>query len=129
MTLATGLSVLCLSAATCAAAQEANRPVLACNLKAISAAERPHYNELMKRLRTTVRDRSELLDGYVFKLDGNAISLPEVADWIRMERLCCPFLTFQLSASGNEANWVLKLTGPAGVKALLQEEFPAKLSE
>lgn len=41
-----------------------------------------------------------------------------------MERLCCPFLTLQLSAAGSEADWLLKLTGPDGVKPLLQAEFP-----
>jgi hypothetical protein len=42
-----------------------------------------------------------------------------------MERLCCPFLTRQLSTSGNHADCLLKLSGPAGVKALLEAEFPA----
>jgi hypothetical protein len=98
--------------------------VFACNLKAISATERPRYNDLMKRLRSATRDRSELPDGYTFKLDSKAITLPEVAEWISMERLCCPFLTLQISASGDQTDWLLKLTGPKGVKPLLQAEFP-----
>lgn len=106
------------------AAQDSTTPVFACNLKAISAAERPRYNDLTKRLRNAARNRSELPDGYAFKLDSKTISLPEVAEWISMERLCCPFLTLQLSASGDQADWLLKLTGPAGVKPLLQAEFP-----
>jgi hypothetical protein len=97
--------------------------VIACNIKAISAAERPRYNDLMKRLRLAIRGRSEGRGGYTLKLNGKAISFPEVADWISMERLCCPFLTFQLSASGNQSDWALKLTGPRGVKALLEAEF------
>jgi hypothetical protein len=40
-----------------------------------------------------------------------------------MERLCCPFLTFQLEASGSQIDWTLKLTGPRGVKQLLRFEF------
>jgi hypothetical protein len=62
--------------------------------------------------------RSELPDGYAFKLDSKTISLPEVAEWISMERLCCPFLTLQLSASGDQVDWLLKLTGPKGAKPL-----------
>lgn len=83
-------------------------------------------NDLMKRVRAAVRNRSDERGGYIFNLDGNAITLPEVAEWISMERLCCPFLTFQLSTSGNHADWLLKLSGPAGVKALLEAEFPAR---
>ncbi|MGI8744789.1 MAG: hypothetical protein ACR2NN_19900 [Bryobacteraceae bacterium] len=125
MTIATAFCVSLLCACT-TAAQDNPVPVIACNLKAIGAAERPRYNDLMKRLRAAVRDRSELTDGYAYKLESKAITLPDVAEWMSMERLCCPFLTLQLSAAGNQPVWLLSLTGPSGVKALLQEEFPAR---
>ena len=124
--IATSVFATLLCFVACAAAQDRTSPVIACNLKAIAATERPRYNELMKRLRSAVRDRSELPDGYVFKLSGNSMPLPEVAEWISLERLCCPFLTFQLSTSGDQSDWLLKLTGPAGVKPLLKAEFPAQ---
>lgn len=123
MTTATALCASLLCVCLCAAAQKDAAPVFACNPKAISAAERPRYAGLVKRLRAAVRDRTEISDGYAFKLDSKSITLPEAAEWIAMERLCCPFLTLQLSASGNQAHWVLTLTGPAGVKALLEAEF------
>jgi hypothetical protein len=109
----------------CAAEENAAAPVFACNLKAISAAERPRYNDLVKRIRAAIRDRSEISNGYVFKVASKAISLPEAAEWVSMERLCCPFLTLQLAASGNQADWLLTLTGPTGVKQLITAEFPA----
>jgi len=99
-------------------------PVLACNLKAISAAERPRYNELVKRLRTAVASRNELADGYAYKLDTKKILLPEVAEWITMERLCCPFLTFQLDVKGN-GDSMLTMRGPEGAKTILRDEFPS----
>jgi hypothetical protein len=117
-------TLLCLSAfcvGMCAAAD----PPLACNLKAISAAERPRYSDLMKRLRAAVQDRSELPDGYAYTLDTKKITLPEVAEWITMERLCCPFLTFQLDVKGNGES-ALTLRGPQGAKAILREEFPER---
>jgi hypothetical protein len=123
MTIATGLRASlfwCMSAAT----QKDASTVFACNPKAISAVERPRYNELVKRLREAMRDRREIFNGYAFKLDSKTITLPEAAEWINMERLCCPFLTLQLSAVGNQMHWVLNLTGPEGVKPLLDAEFP-----
>ncbi len=114
----------CLLCACMNAAQHNPAPAIACHPKAIGAAERVHYNDLMKRLRAAVRNRSELTNGYAYEL-GNAITLPEVAEWMSLERLCCPFLTFRLSAAGNESGWLLSLTGPSGVKSLLQTEFPA----
>jgi hypothetical protein len=99
-------------------------PVLACNLKAIGPAERPHYDELVERIRSAVRNRRAISDGYVFKLDSKTVSLPETAEWIGMERLCCPFLTLQLSAFGDRTDCILTLTGPEGVKPFLDAEFP-----
>ena len=96
---------------------------IACNLKAIGSKERPRYNDLMKRLRAAVRNRKELPNGYAHQLEQKAITLPEVAEWMSMERLCCPFLTLELSAAGQQTDWRLTLTGPEGVKALLQAEF------
>jgi hypothetical protein len=98
---------------------------LACNLKAISAPDRPHYADLMKRLRIAVHDRSELQDGYTYKLDTSKMPLPDVAEWITMERLCCPFLTFNLEMNG-KGDSSLTLRGPSGTKAILDEEFPRK---
>jgi len=98
--------------------------VLACNLSAISASARPRYNELIGHLRAGIHERNELPDGYAFQLNEQCISLLEIAEWIGMERLCCPFLTFQLETNGEAPGFTLRLTGPAGVKTILETEFP-----
>ena len=97
-------------------------PVLACNIQAISAAQRPRYNDLVSRLRSAVRARTELPDGFSYSLDPAIITLPEVSEWITMERLCCPFLIFELEGAGEVSR--LTMRGPDGVKAVLREEFP-----
>jgi len=121
--MATVLSLSLFCVGVCAAADD-SAPI-ACNIKAISSTERPRYNDLIKRLRIAVQDRKELLDGYAYKLETKKITLPEVAEWITMERLCCPFLTFQLDVKGN-GDSQLTMQGPDGVKAILREEFPEK---
>jgi len=125
MTTATVLFTSIFCVGMCAAPQNDAGPVFACNLKAISTADRPRYNDLVKRIRAAMQDRSEISNGYAFKLDSKTVTLPEAAEWISMERLCCPFLTLQISASGNQPHWLLMLTGPEGVKQLLDAEFPA----
>jgi len=97
---------------------------IACNLKTIGSKERPRYYDLRKRLRAAVRNRKVLPDGYAYQLEQKAIALPEVAEWMSMERLCCPFLKLELSATGQQTDWLLTITGPEGVKPLLQTEFP-----
>src|SRR4051812_10750762 len=106
MTTATALLATLLCVGVCAAAENGPKPVFACNLKAISAAERPRYKELVGRIRAAMRDRSEVWNGYAFKLDAKAVTLTETAEWITMERLCCPFLTLQLSTAGNQEDWI-----------------------
>jgi len=98
-------------------------PVLVCNIQAISAVQRPRYDDLVSRLRAAMRDRRELLDGYTYSLDSVKITLQEVSEWIAMERLCCPFLIFQLEESDGALR--LMMRGPEGTKAILQQEFPA----
>jgi hypothetical protein len=110
----------------CAAAQKEPAATFACNPKAISAVDRPRYRELAKRLHLAVRDRSEIANGYTFQLDSKAITLPQAAEWISIERRCCPFLTFLLSVSANQPYWILTLTGPEGVKPVIESAFPAR---
>ena len=100
-------------------------PLFACNLKAISAAERPRYSQLVKRVREAVRERTEIENGYRFKIAAEAITLPELAEWMGMERLCCPFLTLQLTVTGSQADCSLTRTGPNGAKPLIDAEFPS----
>ncbi|MBS1827295.1 MAG: hypothetical protein JST93_18405 [Acidobacteria bacterium] len=97
---------------------------IACNLAAISPADRPRYNQLVRRIRAAMTHRDELPNGYAYPLHPSAIPMPEAAEWITMETLCCPFLTLQLTVSGHQQHYVLTLTGPDGIKPLLDIEFP-----
>ena len=54
------------------------------------------------------------------------IDLRVVAEWLELERRCCPFLTFELRwAAGEDERARLTLTGPPGTKAFLAAELPA----
>ena len=121
MTTATILcaSLLCLG--ICAAAQ--TPPVIACNVEAIRKEDRPRYKDLVRKTRAATHARRELRDGYSFKVRGIGVTLVELAEWIAMERLFCPFLTIAISTSGAEPDWGLTFTGPEGVKALIEAEF------
>src|SRR5262245_37617300 len=125
MTITTAFAaLLCIICAGITVAQDGST-LFACNLRAINAAERPRYNQLVKRVREAARERTEISNGYRFTVAGDAITLSEVAEWMGLERRCCPFLTLQLSVTGNQADWVLILTGPKGVKPLIDAEFPS----
>jgi hypothetical protein len=97
-------------------------PPLACNLNAIPPEDQHRYKDLVSRLRAGIRDRTELPFGYAYRLDLTSISLPELGDWITLERLCCAFLSFRIEVDA-DGSARLTVLGPKGVKAVLQEEF------
>ena len=96
---------------------------IACDLAAIAPGFRPRHRDLLRRLRDAMSERSELPDGYAFRLDGTLVSLVEVAEWAALERACCPFLTFEIEVPAGETDWWIRLRGAAGVKEFLECEF------
>ena len=95
--------------------------MLACNLIAISETELPTYRSLCSRLRKAIIDRRELSDGYAFRLSEESVSLLDAARWVSLERLCCPFLTFRLEATGGDRDYWLTLAGPPEAKVIVRE--------
>ena len=96
---------------------------LACDLGAISASDRPRYNELRRAVVASVVGKRELPDGLAIEIDTARIALPQLAEWISFERKCCPFFEFRIDlASGSGPVW-LSLTWRAGVKEFITEAF------
>jgi hypothetical protein len=94
----------------------------ACDLTAISPAERGAHQELVRRLVSeTVGDILELPDGLAFRFPAAAYDT--VVRFIARERLCCPFLTVTLEIGPERGSLWLRLTGPAGIKAFLRAEL------
>jgi hypothetical protein len=95
---------------------------LTCNHLAIDSETRIRYEALRNRLDMAGISCSELADGYVFQLDERLISCRELSEWMRIERLCCPFLSLETGTEQFGA-LELRLTGPSGSKAVLLSEF------
>jgi hypothetical protein len=51
------------------------------------------------------------------------MDLTALAEWVRLERKCCPFFTFAIEVEGvTGATW-LTLSGPPGVKEFIRLEL------
>src|SRR5262245_46429339 len=92
---------------------------IACAPSVFSPAERERWNEL-RRWRRSVQEIRELPEGYAFRLDPDRAVLPEIAEWIALERRCCPFLAFRLEIEPRGGAAWLSLSGGAGVKEVLR---------
>lgn len=97
------------------------RERFACNMKALSTAERARYQEVTKTLLETAQEKRELPNGYGFRLP--AASLMSAAEWVSLERRCCPFFAFEIEQSRDEGAVWLRVTGSEGVKAFIRAEF------
>ena len=53
-------------------------------------------------LKAQLIEKKELKDGYAFKFAGNDKMVDELAEFIKTERECCSFFTFNLSISGDK---------------------------
>jgi hypothetical protein len=92
---------------------------IACDLNAIPLEQRQGHIALTESMFAQVEERQGLADGYAYRLP--ATLLQTAAQFVSLERLCCPFFTFNLEVE-DECLW-LKLTGPQGAKELLETEF------
>jgi hypothetical protein len=100
--------------------------ILACDLTAMDDAQRERYRALRDRLEADVREVRELDDGYAFRCSSSAEMLLTLAEYVSLERLCCPFLDFALEVGRAGGDAWLKMTGPAGAKQVLQAEMGAR---
>jgi hypothetical protein len=96
---------------------------IACELDAISAADRPRYDELRKMLAASAIGKRELPDGVAVRISTERMALAQLAEWISFERKCCPFLDFRIDVAPESGPVWVSLTGRAGVKEFLAQAF------
>jgi hypothetical protein len=94
---------------------------VACLLTAPELQER--RRTVLKKFRSAVVEIEELEGGYSYSLPADDEWLLEVANLVNLERLCCPFLRFNITVEPSGAPIVLAITGPAGTKEFLEATF------
>ena len=102
---------------------EAKDSPLACNSNALNAAERARIHALLTEFKGAAQGIKELADGYAVRLSTEASLIRDVAEFITLERQCCPFFDFGLEAQAEAGHIWLSLTGRPGVKDLARVEF------
>jgi len=95
--------------------------VLTCKLT--SAELQQCKATVLASLRKQMLERKELPNGYAFKFSGNDQTVDELTSFIKTERQCCDFFTFNLSVSGDGSEAWLQLTGPEGSKDFITPEL------
>ena len=94
-----------------------------CNALALSTDERQRYGELAKTLRAAVSEMRERDRGLAFRIELERMSLPLLAEWVTLERLCCPFFEFTIEVGPERNSTWLSLAGEEGVKDFIRHEL------
>lgn len=76
---------------------------------------------VIAQLKALVLDKKELSNGYSYGFEGTDDNLDKLNTFIKTERMCCDFFTFQLTVEEDKA--LLNITGPEGAKEFLKEEI------
>lgn len=95
--------------------------VVACRLTSPEMQKRK--DKVLAALKLKVADRHELEDGYKYKFAGTHNLFDELVTFIKSERACCEFFTFDLSVSDSKSSIWLSITGPEGAKDFIRLEM------
>jgi hypothetical protein len=95
-----------------------------CGLDRLDGTEQERYGALRAAMRLAVEETRDVPDGYAIRLRPDVTIFRQVAEWISLERRCCPFLCLTLQWSEGNAVW-LTLTGGPGVKGFLAGQLAA----
>ena len=82
----------------------------------LEPALREREEVVQREILSGVTEVRDLADGYALRFPGDPAWLATLAEFIRFERACCPFLRFELHAEQQEGPLWLRLRGPAGTK-------------
>ena len=94
---------------------------VACTLTEVELRER--REGVLRKVRGAVAEVKEVADGYAYRLPADGVWLSELAQLVNLERQCCPFLTFRITAEPAGGPLWLEVTGPPGTKDFLASTF------
>jgi len=100
-----------------------NQSPLACDMTAIPVEQRPVHLTKSRELFSKIQETRELSNGYEFRFADESEVLKRLAEFVSLEKLCCPFLRFEIEVEAESGPVWLRLTGREGVKEFIREEI------
>lgn len=99
-------------------------PAVACTLTDAELGQRK--DTLLTQARQHILETKAVPNGYAFRFAPDDDGLNVATTIIGLERKCCSFLHFQLDVSPQHGPIWLKLTGPSGTSAFLEQALGFK---
>jgi hypothetical protein len=93
-------------------------------MNALDPADRARHALLVSELASAAPAVEELAEGFAFRFPSRPYLFLRIAEWIGLERQCCPFLAIRLDVEHASRTLKVSVSGPAGAKELLRAELP-----
>ena len=74
-------------------------------------------------LKKIVKKKKELKNGYAYKFSGSDEVVAKLNEFIKTEKQCCDFFSFNLTVSNDKSTAWLEITGEKGVKEFIKTEI------
>jgi hypothetical protein len=94
----------------------------ACDMTALSGAQRSRHHELAVFLRSALKAVRELPEGYEFEFPLETATYAALTEITPLEHTCCPFFEIAIRLEPDDRLF-WQLTGQEGVKQFIQMEF------
>ena len=102
---------------------DATAQAIACDLTVFTITERIKHVALAKSLLGQARQVIENENGFTFVFDESPGLERKIAAWVREEKRCCPFFSFELTRADTPSSLKLRISGPDGAKEILRTGF------
>lgn len=96
---------------------------VACDLGALSPEERAREAELLTELKAALGEPEETETGFRFAVPQDPPLVGRLGELLALERLCCPFLGFDLAVPAGRGTVTLHIHGDAAAKTFIRSVF------
>jgi hypothetical protein len=103
--------------------EQSSEVPVACDLSLFNLRQSKTREALLEELLSSIQLSRELSNGYELILPNDEGRYVKLAEWVSLERLCCPFLSFE-QGFGQNVVW-LRLTGDKNAKQFLKAMLEA----
>lgn len=100
-----------------------DHPPITCDLGALSSDERAREQVLLEEFKALCGLPEETDTGFRLELSAGSESLSQLGEFLALERLCCPFLNFDLTVPAGRGPVTLHVHGGPGVKPFIRSVF------
>ena len=94
-----------------------------CDMSARRPEQRARHHALAVELRPRILAFDELSEGYAARFATDPATVLRLAEFVTLERLCCPFFDLGITLARDDGPLLLTITGRDGVKPFIRAEF------